>query len=237
MSAPLPFEDRACGFWRRVATTVMLALRSPMQAYSALPAGRSLGAPWRLKLLLATPFYLCATLGLGLLQVILAVAAWSQPNPLPQGAPLVLPTLLFGVLLLGPILQGLTMLVGGLVLHGLLWAFRGSRNGAGLRLTVRALGYTQAVTGLLAMVPLLGALAYPAGKAALGLGLGRLHRTEPWKGLAAAFTQALLTFLAAVVMLGGLVFWLVRQDQKARQISIPAPEMQPVPPPQRPDLI
>jgi hypothetical protein len=233
----LPFEERAPGFWRRVGLTLKLALRTPMDAYGALPRGRSLGAPWRLKLLLAAPLYLCAVAGLGLAHLLLLAVAWARPNPLPSEARLALPTLLLGLLVLGPLLQFAAMIVGGAVLHGLLWAFRGTRNSAGLRQTLRATGYTQAVGGLLALAPLLGVAAYPAGKAVLGLGLARLHRTDPWRGLAAALTQALLTVLAALALASALVFWMARLDQKARQISVPAPEMAPLPPPHRPDLI
>ena len=237
MAAPLPFEAHAPGFWRRVARTLKMACTTPLEAYAALPGGRGLAAPWRLKLLLAAPAYGGALLALGLLQVMLVTAAWAGQGPLPPEARRLLPALALVLVTLGPILQFLSMVAAGAVLHAFLWAFRGTPDGAGLRQTIRATGYTQALLGLTALAPFLAVLAWPASKVALGLGLGRLHRTEPWRGLAAALAQTLLTGLAALSLACALVFWLVRQDQKARQISVPAPEMVPVPPPHRPDLL
>jgi hypothetical protein len=231
----LPFEDAALGFWRRVGLTVQAAFLAPLDAYGSLARGRSLGAPWRLKLLFATPFYLGLVLGLGLLQLILMATAAASAQAAPRLALLAAPLALGALLALGPLLQGASMLLGGALLHALLWAFRGTRNGPGLRQTVRATGYTQALVGLLCLAPVAGILAWPAGKAALGLGLARLHRTEPWRGLAAVLVQALLTFLAALALVAALVVWAVRQDQKARQIQMPTPELLPLPEEPPPD--
>ena len=237
MSALLPFEARTPGFWRRVAQTLRLACTAPLEGYAALPGCRGLAAPWRFKLLLAAPGYAGVLLGLGLLQLMVTAAAWAGQEPLPPASRWLLPALALALALLGPALQFLAMVAGGALLHALLWAFRGTRNSAGLRQTIRATGYTQALLGLTALAPLLAIPAWPASKVALGLGLGRLHRTEPWRGLAAVLAQALLTGLAALILIGVLVFGWVRRDQKARQISLPAPEMVPVPLPHRPDLI
>ena len=233
--APLPFEDRRHpGLWLRTGLTLRMAFRAPLEAFGALARGRSLGAPWRLKLLLAVPFYLLLALGLALLQLIVGVAAWNQPASLPREALWAFPALLLLLLTAGPLLQLVNMLLGGVILHALLWAFRGTRAGAGVRQTVRAAGYTQAMTGLLALAPLLGPAAYPAVKAIQGLGLARLHRTDPWRGLAAALTQALCACLMAGALVGALGVWLVRLDQKARQITLPAPEFAPSEQPQKP---
>ena len=238
MVAPLlPFEERAPGFWRRVARTLKLACTAPLDGYAALAGSRTLWAPWRLKLLLAAPCYAGILLALGLLQLMLAVAAWAGQGPLPPEARLILPALALALIVLGPALQFLTMVIAGTVLHALLWAFRGTRDGAGLRQTLRAAGYTQALLGLTALAPPLAVLAWPASKVGLGLGLARLHRTEPWRAVAAALTQALLTGLAALALTAALVFGFVRRDQRARQITLPAPEMVPVPQPHRPNLI
>lgn len=236
MDAGLPFEDREPGLGSRVGRTLKIALCRPGSGYPALARSRSLGAPWRFKLLLALPHYLSAAMLLGLLQLVLAAAARAHPDPLPAGTSLYLPGLLLALVVLGPVLQGLTMVVGGMVLHALLWALGGTRERVGLRQTLRAIGYTQAVTGLLWVAPPLAAVAYPISKVVLGQGLARIHRTARWKGLAAALIQGLLATLTALALLAGLVFWLVRLDQRARQIALPVPELEPLPA-QHPDLI
>jgi hypothetical protein len=235
VAAPLPFEDAALGFWRRVGLTVQAVFTAPLDAYGSLAQGRSLWAPWRLKLLFAAPFYLGLVLALGLLQIVLMVAASASAQAPPRLALLVVPMAMGALLTLGPLLQALTMLLGGALLHALLWAFRGTRAGVGLRQTMRAAGYTQALVGLLCLAPVAGLLAWPAGKAALGLGLARLHRTDPWRALAAVLLQALFTCLAAVALVAALAVWAVQQDQKARQIQMPAPELLPLPEEPRPD--
>ena len=237
MAAGVPFEDRGPGLRLRVWRTLRAALDGPLEAYAALGAGRSLWAPWRLKLLFAAPLYLGAALGLGLLQVLLLAAGWAHAAPMPEGTLRVLPCALLAVLVLGPLLQFGTMLLGGVLLHGLLWALRGTGDGRGLRQTIRALGYTQAFVGLLGLAPPLGLVAYPASKALLGRGLARLHRTEPWRCVAAAVLQAALTALAAAALAGALAFWVVRQDQRSRQIGLPVPDALPVPPPSHPEVI
>lgn len=228
-SAPLPFEARNPGFWLRVGRTLRLAGTAPMDFYAAVPRGASLWAPWRLKLLFAAPAYLCAALGLGVLQLTLLVAALTRPTPLPREALAVCPALFVGMLLAGPVLQGASMVLGGVLLHGLLWAGRGTRARVGLRQTMRALGYTQAMVGLVGLVPPLGVAAYPASKVVLGLGLARMHQTQPWRGLVAAGIQALLTFLGAVALVLGLVYWLARLDEKSRDIVLPPAETEPLP--------
>lgn len=235
--AVLPFEARGPGLGLRVWRTLRAFLDDPPGAWAALGEGRSLAAPWRLKLLFAAPLYLGAALGLALLQIMLLAAAWAHPNPLPRGAAWVLPGALAALLVAGPLLQFAAMVLGGVLLHGLLWAFRGTRQGAGLRQTLRAAGYTQAFVGLLGLAPPLGLVAYPAARLHLGRGLARLHRTEPWRGIAAAVLQGVLTALAATALLATLAFWLVRLDQRARQIGMPVPDVILTPPPVQPDLI
>ena len=236
-SSPLPFENPSLGFWRRLGLTLRLGFSTPLAAYTTLPRGRGLGAPWRLKLLLALPAYLCAALTLGLLQLVLVLSSLGQPAPLPREVLLACPGLLLTLLLLGPLLQFASMLLAGLILHALLWAFRAPSGPGDLRQTIRATGYTQALVGLFLLVPVLGVAAYPGGKVALGLGLARLRRTEPWRGLAAACSQALLTLLVGLALVLALVFWVVRQDQRSRQITLPAPEVLPLPPERGPDWI
>jgi len=235
MAGGLPFEARGA-LGSRVWRTLKEVVDAPLEAYAALPESRSLSAPWRLKLLLASPWYLGAALGLGLLQLILLAAGWAHP-PLPRGASWLFPGILLALLVLGPLFQFAAMLVAGVVLHGLLWAFRGTGHGAGLRQTLRAAGYTQAFVGLLGLAPPLGLVAHPAAKLLLGRGLARLHKTEPWRGLAAAIIQGLLTVLVAAALVGGLAFYLVRMDQRSRQINLPTPDLTLPPPPVHPDLV
>jgi len=224
---PLPFEDPSLGFWPRVGRTLDVAFRTPMGGFGSLALGSSLGAPWRLKLLLAAPAYLAATLGLTLVQLVVVAASWNRN--LPREAFTVCPALLLALLVAGPLFQWLSMVWGGLMLHGLLWLFRGTSAGPGLRQTVRAAGYTQAVVGLLSLVPLLGAAAYPAARVTLGLGLARLHHTDPWRGLAAAWAQAALSLLTAAALILAMVFGLVRLDERSRQIVVPPAELEPLP--------
>ena len=234
-TAPLPFEDPdSPGLWRRLGLTLRWALGDPMRAYQALARGQSLMAPWRLKLLFALPSYLVLGFGLGLLQLVLVAAAATQPGPLPRAALWGFPALLLALLLTGPLLQLINLALGGLILHGLLWLAGGTRAGLGPRQTIRATGYTQALQGLTALVPVLGLVTYVAGKAALGLGLARLHGCAPWRGLAAALGQAVLALLTALALVLGLTLWLLRQDQRARQILLPTPELAPSEQPQQP---
>lgn len=235
--APIPFEDPGGipAFWPRVGRTLRLACTRPLEFFPALAAGRSLLAPWRFKLLCAAPIYVFLTLVWALVGLVTAVAGRTGHHPTPWPFWIGWGALLAALLVLGPLLQLVTLLVGGGLQHALLWAWGGIRTGRGLRQTVRAVGYTQAMAGLVALVPGVGILGYLGCKVALGVGLARLHGQSPWRGVAAALTQALLLALALTALLVALVVAGVRRDESQRQILAPAPEEAPAPPaPPRP---
>ncbi len=208
---PVPFEDveDLPGFWARVGAMFQMAFTQPLEAFERVPATFGLGAPWRFLLLLSLPVFLLLALvllivGVGATLVLLDGHAAPGSRPfvpfLPLGVGL--------VILLMPLLAFLGMLLGGVLNHFFLWLWGGLRPGVGLVQTIRAYGYASAflqVAQILVFIPFLGFLlqiaVQIAGMVFIGLGLARMHRTDPWRGVCAALTPLALAFLAGIVVL------------------------------------
>jgi hypothetical protein len=224
---PFPFEDRAGipGFWKRLGATFRLAFSHPVEAFPRLLQGRGLAAPWRFKVLLALPYYLFLSLGAVALTALLLAFRLGNPDHAPRGLVLVGPALLALVLAGGPLFQFLAMVAGGTLLHGLLRLWGGGRSMGPLAQTIRATGYIQGMAALLCLFPGAWMPVYLGSRVVLGLGLARLHRTDAWRGVAAALTQALLMAGLAFAVAVGTLAALFRMDER-RRLILPPPALE-----------
>lgn len=232
-ASPLPFEDRGAipGFWTRLGLTFRLAFTAPMEFFERLPRTASLGAPWRLLLLFSIPLYLFLLLYAAILGGVALIASL-EANARQGWVPAVICACLALGLLALPLLQFLGMLVGGALNHLFLWLWGGTRQGVGLRQTIRTTGYVKAFMTLACLVPPVALFAFFGGWVLLALGLARVHRTDTWRAVAAMATH----FLCWCLLLGGLVFacflWALRQEQRERPAAIAPTVAEPL----RPDV-
>lgn len=188
----IPFEDPALpGFWTRVGAMFQLLFSDPLAIFDRAPRGEGFGAPWRFMLLLSVPALLVVALVVGLFGLAAVVVAAAERRA--EGPVLAMvPLILMGVLALMPVILLLGMLLGGAIQHACLWMWGGTRNGVGLHQTIRAVAYANAFLQLGAWIPYLGLLVQLLGMVWIGMGLARLHRTDTWRGVCAAFTPLLL---------------------------------------------
>jgi hypothetical protein len=205
---PVPFEDLAAEprFWPRIWAMFGLLFRNPMELVDRVPVTQSLTAPWRFLIVLGIPVYL---FWLGILALMFFVGMMASLEHASKNAP---PTWLFAFLPLAflvllPLIQFVGMLFVGLLNHGLLWLWGGLRQGRDLNTTLRTCGYLLAFFSLVSWIPFIGSIALLAAPAALGVSLARLHRTDTWRGVCAAYTPLLfcccgyaLFFLAMMVL-------------------------------------
>lgn len=190
---PLPFEDpaRFPGFWSRVGAMFQLLFSQPLELFERVEAGSGYGRPLLWSLLLATPILLLTVL-ISAVFGVLAFLPAAGKNELPRWLPAVMAV---GYPLLVLISLAAGMFLGGVLSHVCLWLWGGLRNSAGLHQTLRAQGYFQGFFMLAYLVPLLNILVALGAPAFLGMGLARLHRTETWRGVCAAYTPVLLCCL------------------------------------------
>ncbi len=190
---PLPFEDpdRFPGFWSRVGGMFQLLFSRPLELFERVEAGSGYARPLLWSLLLSTPILLLSLLFAGLFGLLAFLPA-TGGNDLPRWLPLAL-AVGYPLLLLLGLLAG--MFLGGVVSHACLWLWGGLRNSAGLHQTVRAQGYFQGFFLLAYLIPLLNILVALGAPAFLGMGLARLHRTDTWRGVCAAYSPVLLCCL------------------------------------------
>jgi hypothetical protein len=191
---PVPFEDleREPRFWPRVWEMFRLLFTAPNQLAERVPNTEGLSAPLRFALLLTTPTMLLCLLMFGLLGGVMSFGISQAASG--SGGP---PAWLF--LLLGPgyvvllaLMVVITIPVGGLVLHACLWLWGGTRQGCGLGQTLRAVGYYMGFHMLGSLIPLINLAVALAGPAFLGMALARIHRTDTWRGVLAAYLPLLL---------------------------------------------
>lgn len=189
---PVPFEDRAAEprFWARVWAMFQLLFTDPAALTDRIPNTRGVSAPLRFALLLSTPLmglYLSIGGAVGLIAGLAAPA--SSGNPFPSWlAAFIGP--FYAVMLAVVVVLGLFL--GGPILHGLLWMWGGLRATRGLEQTLRAVGYYLAFHMLGSCIPLLNLAVALAGPAFLGMALARIHRTDLWRGIGAAYSPLLL---------------------------------------------
>lgn len=187
---PLPFEDpeRFPGFWSRVGGMFSLLFRAPMDLFRRVAAGDGFGRPLAWSLFLSIPLMVLASVLMLVIMGFAALAATSRNDP---GRWLAMAMAVgYPLLLLASQVAG--MFLGGLVSHASLWLWGGLKDSAGLRHTVRAQGYFQGFFILAYLIPILNLFVALAAPAFLGMGLARLHRTDTWRGVCAAYTPLLL---------------------------------------------
>ena len=199
---PVPFEDHATEprFWARVGAMFQTLFTRPADLADRIPNTRGLSAPLRFALLLASPLmalYLALGSAAGL--VVGLAAPTSQGDAVPA----------WFMAFIGPFYALMMALVvilglflGGPLLHGCLWMWGGLRATRGLEQTLRVMGYYLAFHMLGSCIPLLNFAVMLAGPAFLGMALARIHRTETWRGICAAYTPLLLCccFYGAVLI-------------------------------------
>lgn len=220
---PIPWEDReahASG-WARLVATVKLSFSSPMDAADRIPVTDGYWQPYLYLLLCTAPMLILSVLsqifGVAIQSAILGGLGAGRPNPFQElglgalgAGALALLVILF-LLVAMPLFLFLGMFIGGAFSHLFLWMFGGTKAGVGLGQTIRGYAYANGVYQLVSAVgsiPLVGCffvfLLIPFAIVWLvyyGLALARLHRTESWRGICAAFAP-----VALACCCGGLIF-------------------------------
>jgi hypothetical protein len=185
---PLPWEDPEAfpGFWKRVGGMFRLAFSEPVDLFRRVPLGSDFGAPARFVVMMAVPILAIVVLFVG---VAAAIGAFSGEGDLPVW---LFPAILMGALILLPLMYCVQMFLWGAVNHACLWLWGGLKDGEPLDQTIRATGYAQGFLILGGMIPLLNYAVMVVVPVVLGMGLARMHRTDTWRGICAAFTPVLL---------------------------------------------
>jgi hypothetical protein len=211
---PIPWEDPETypAFWDRAIQTFQLAFKNPMEFFERIPHGEGFARPWGFLLLSTLPNYLLLIFIFMIFGVVLAFLglAAAKENLFRDNPALawIFPLVLVGSLLLLPLLQFLAMLIFGGLQHGFLWMFGGTKERVGAEHTIRACTYAWAIIGVItflpSLIPYLGILiVLPlqlAGMVCTGMGLARLHRTDTWRGIAAAFAPIILACCCALAL-------------------------------------
>lgn len=204
---PVPFEDRTAEprFWARVWAMFHRLFTDPAALAARIPNTPGVSAPLRFALLLSTPLmglYLTIGGAVGLIVGLAAPASSAEPFPSWLAA-FIGP--FYAVMVALMVVLGLFL--GAPILHGLLWMWGGLRATRGLEQTLRAVGYYLAFHMLGSCIPLLNLAVALAGPTFLGMALARIHRTDTWRGIGAAYSPLLLCcclyggiFLAAIAL-------------------------------------
>lgn len=202
---PVPFEDLEAmpGFWKRVGATFGLALTKPMAFFERVPITEGLGAPLRFQYLLAVPMMMLMAF-MGLFMGIIGKLAGAESGAKAPPPAWLFPALSGFYTVMVPIGVVVGFFLGGVLLHGLLWVWGGLRNGRELKQTLRAFGYFMAFYSLASLVPCLNYIVPLVAPVPLGLGLARLHRTDPWRGVCAAYSPVLFCCLFAAGLVGAM---------------------------------
>lgn len=205
---PVPFEDLDLEprFWPRVWAMFGLLFRDPMELAERVPITQGFGAPWRFQVVLAIPLFLlimavAVIFGGMLVAVSLGVKARNTREPLAW---------LFGLLpliylVILPLMQFINMIVIGAFSHGCLWIWGGTRQSEGLHATCRLTGYFLAFFMLIGFIPIIGSLAALAGPVFLGMAMARMHHTDTWRGVCAAYTPLAVVCCAFAVLFIGIL--------------------------------
>jgi hypothetical protein len=193
---PVPFEDLEAmpGFWKRVGATFGLAFKKPMEFFERVPVTEGLGAPLRFQFLLTAPMGLFVLLMVVFLLIMGYLSGGASPD---KNAP---PPWFFGAMggayaVAVPIGLLASYFIGGPILHFLLWIWGGLRNGREVQQTMRATGYFLAFFTLASCIPCLNYIIPLVAPVPLGMGLARLHRTDTWRAICAAYTPILFCCL------------------------------------------
>ena len=195
---PIPFEDIEAipGFWRRVGAMFQLLFKAPYELVDRIPITDGLWAPLRFTLLCALPITLLMTL-LGVFMAVMGGIVAAQGSSKGPESWLFAGMGLFYALLM-PISVMVGFFVGGTVSHFFLWIWGGLRDGQGLGQTLRAHGYYLGFFMLFYLIPLVNIAVLLGGPAFQGIALARIHRTDTWRGVCAAYTPLCCGCLAYV---------------------------------------
>lgn len=190
---PLPFEDREQfpGFWLAFWRTLQLPFRNPLGFFERIAEGEGFGAPFRFILVLSLPVYLFLCIYpvmFGFMGLVERLAP-STPSAEPPFHWFALGCA--GTVLLAPVFQVGGTLLMGLLLHLSQWIWGVRSPERGLHQNLRAVLYASGFMILGLWTPL-GPLAPLAIGIYLGLGLARLHRVAPWRGVLATLSPVLL---------------------------------------------
>lgn len=204
-SRPIPFEDpeRYPTLWLRAKETIVQGVKEHQAFLERAPLDTSLSKPWQFQMLAVLPWLAIMALFMVALVALGAFASSGRGGLGLFGATALGLGALFLALL--PALTFLGMLLAGAIDHACLWIWGGTKAKVGLLQTIRGDAYAMGILNLmllplnlLSLVPILGILASLAAMAALvvflvfkGMALARMHRTEPWRGICAAFTPVL----------------------------------------------
>lgn len=188
---PLPWEDleRNPAFWNRVGGMFSLAFSKPSEFGTRVLAGEGLVRPWTFVLTLAAPLMALLLLLAGLFALLFGTVLRQELKDVPAW---LIPVVALAFIFLAPVLYFVQMLLWGLFNHVCLWMWGGLRSGVGVDHSIRLTGYALAFFTLGSMIPLVNYATFVAVPAVLGIALARMHGTETWRGICAAFTPVLV---------------------------------------------
>lgn len=195
---PIPLDDpgQYPGFWTRFGRTFVLAFTHPFAFFERIPAGEGVGRPLGFLVLLSVPFYLFLCLYpliFGFMGLMSRLGTQGDGEP-PFGW-MALGCL--GGILLVPLLQILAVFVTGYVQYAFLRLWGVHDPQVTLDQDLRAWILANAFMVLAVWTPL-GPVAQAGVLVMAGLGYARMHRVEPWRGVAAALSMIGLGFLLLV---------------------------------------
>lgn len=200
---PVPFEDIEAEprFWPRVWAMFSALFKGPLELADRVPVTRGFSAPWRFQLVLTVPLFLLIVAIAAIFGVVMfAVSMESQAHR--TDAP---PAWIFGLipliyLVILPLMQFINMIVIGAFSHGCLWIWGGLRRSEGLHASCRLTGYFLGFFMLVGFVPIIGSLAALIGPTFLGMAMARMHHTDTWRGICAAYTPLVILCCALAVL-------------------------------------
>jgi lysylphosphatidylglycerol synthetase-like protein (DUF2156 family) len=204
---PVPFEDTDLEprFWPRVWAMFPALFNGPLELAERIPVTNGLGAPWRFQMVLTIPLFLLILVIAAIFgAVMLTVGAGSTSNEAPAWLFALMPLLYLVIL---PPMQFINMILIGGLTHACLWMWGGLKQGQGSTATFRLTGYFLGFFMLVGFIPIIGSLAALVGPAFLGIAMARIHRTDTWRGICAAYTPLVViccAFLGLFLLLLGL---------------------------------
>ena len=212
---PLPNEEprREHGTLWNTWATFTLFLRRPTEALDRMVETESFAEAWLFAVLIQWPIYcfhmLAAYLSLHVHTAILRSYIGVQASEA---------TFTSGLLsiLVQPLSILLSVWIGGWILHGCLWMWRGLNEGRSHVQTMRTQAYLGAILEIppfflptsIASLPTTWVTCCAIQSVLIGLALSRVHRTTWWKGIAASATpQAAIILAAWILRHHSLLFW------------------------------
>lgn len=212
---PIPWEDAGAlpSWWGRLVATVRMSFSAPMDAADRIPATEGFWQPYLYLLICSVPVLVFSAIGQMLSVAIqssfLGSLGGGRPNPFQElglgalGAGAIALIVILFLLVAMPLFLFLGMFIGGALSHLFLWMFGGTKEGVGIGQTIRCYGYANGVYQLVSAIgsiPIVGCfflfLLIPFAIVWLvyyGLALARMHRTDSWRGICAAFAPIVLT--------------------------------------------